>query len=81
MKNGINIQRKNKNVINPHNRAKDFSKLLSLRLSGYLMDVGWFSAIKNGEPVDKNFEPLQWLTYPYIDFITERPNKEFIVFV
>ena len=56
------------------------SKLLSLRLSGYLMDVGWFIAFKTGEPVDKNFEPLPWLTYSFIDFITERLSKEFDVF-
>jgi hypothetical protein len=55
-------------------------KLLSLRLSGYLMDVGWFSAFKTGEPVDGDFEPLPWLTYSFIDFITERLSKEFSVF-
>jgi hypothetical protein len=59
---------------------KVLSKLLSLRLSGYLMDVGWFSAFKAGEPVDKNFEPLPWLTYSFIDFITERLRNEFNVF-
>ncbi len=59
---------------------KVLSKLLSLRLSGYLMDVGWFSEFKTGEPVDKNFEPLPWLTYPFIDFIIERLSKEFSVF-
>ncbi len=32
---------------------KVLSKLLSLRLSGYRMDVGWFSEFKTGEPVDK----------------------------
>jgi len=53
---------------------------LSLRLSGYLIDVGWFSAFKTGEPVDKNFEPLPWLKYPFIDFIIERLSKEFSVF-
>jgi len=59
---------------------KILSKLLSLRLSGYLVDVGWFSAFKIGEPVDKNFEPLPWLTYSFIDFITERLSKEYNVF-
>jgi len=44
------------------------------------MDVGWFSEFKTGEPVDKNFEPLPWLTYPFIDFIIERLSKEFSVF-
>ena len=59
---------------------KVLSRLLSLRLSGYLMDVGWFSAFKIGEPVDKNLEPLPWLTYPFIDFITGKLSKEFNVF-
>ncbi len=59
---------------------KVLSKLLSLRLSGYLLDVGWFSAFKTGEPVDKNFEPLPWLTYSFIDFIIERLRNEFNVF-
>ena len=44
------------------------------------MLVGWFSEFKTGEPVDKNFEPLPWLTYPFIDFIIERLSKEFSVF-
>jgi hypothetical protein len=55
-------------------------KLLSLRLFGYLIDVGWFNAFKTGEPVDKNFKPLPWLTYSFIDFITDRLSKEFTVF-
>ncbi len=59
---------------------KVLAKLLSLRLFGYLIDVGWFSAFKIGEPVDKNFEPLPWLTYSFIDLITERLSKEFNVF-
>jgi len=59
---------------------KVLSKLLSLRLSGYLIDVGWFSAFKAGEPVDKNFKPLPWLTYSFIDFATDRLSKELNVF-
>lgn len=54
--------------------------LLSLRLSGYLIDVGWFIAFKTGEPVDKNYEPLPWLTYSFIDFIEERLRKDVDVF-
>ena len=56
------------------------SKLLSLRLSGYLIDIGWFSAFKTGEPVDGSFKPLPWFTYSFIDFIEERLSKEFNVF-
>jgi len=59
---------------------KVLTNLLSLRLFGYLVDVGWFSAFKIGKPVDKNFEPLPWLTYSIIDFITERLSKDYNVF-
>ena len=59
---------------------KVLTKILSLRSFGYLLDIGWFSAFKLGEPVDKNFEPLPWLTYSFIDFFTERLSKEFNVF-
>ncbi len=59
---------------------KVLSKLLSLRLSGYLMDVGWFNAFKAGEPIGQNSEPLPWVTYSFIDFISERLNKDFSIF-
>jgi len=55
-------------------------KLLSLRLTGYLTDVGWFNAFKTGEPVGNNFEPLPWFTYAFIDFLTEKLDDNFSVF-
>jgi len=55
-------------------------KLLSLRLTGYLTDVGWFNAFKSGEPVGNNFEPLPWFTYSFIDFLTERLNNKLNIF-
>jgi len=59
---------------------KVLSKLLSLRLSGYLMDVGWFNAFKAGEPIGKNLEPLPWITYSFIDFISGRLKRELSIF-
>lgn len=59
---------------------KVLAKLLSLRIFGYLMDVGWFNAFKTGEPVDKYFKPLPWLTYSFIDFITDRLSEDFNIF-
>lgn len=55
-------------------------KLLSLRLTGYLVDVGWFNAFKSGKPVGNNFEPLPWFTYSFIDFLTERLNNKLNIF-
>ena len=59
---------------------KVLSALLSLRHSGFLIDVGWFNAFKSGEPVGNNFEPLPWFTYSFIDFLTERLDNKFNVF-
>ena len=54
--------------------------LLSQLYSGYLIDNGWFKSFKNKAPVDKNGSPMPWLTYPFIDFLNERLNKEMTIF-
>jgi hypothetical protein len=54
--------------------------LFSLRSFGYLSEVGWFNAIKTKSSVDQNFKPIPWVTYPFLDFITERLNKDLEVF-
>lgn len=54
--------------------------LLSLRHSGYLIDSGWFKSYLSGSPVGKNNEPLPWMTYPFIEFIAQRLNKDLNVF-
>jgi hypothetical protein len=54
--------------------------LLSLRHSGYLVDVGWFNAFTAQRSIGKNNEPIPWVTYPFINFITPRLKKKFSVF-
>ena len=54
--------------------------LLSQLHSGYLLDNGWFQSFKNKTSVDKNGNPIPWVTYPFIDFIRERLNKEIDIF-
>jgi len=54
--------------------------LLSLKHSGYLVDVGWFNAFKNKSSVGKNNEPIPWVTYSFIDFILPRLNKNLELF-
>ncbi len=54
--------------------------LLSLRHSGYLVDIGWFNSFINKSPVDADNKPVPWVTYPFIDFITPRLNKKLKVF-
>ena len=45
-----------------------------------LKESGWFDSVKNKKSIDKNGDPLPWLTYPAIDFLKERINKELLVF-
>jgi hypothetical protein len=54
--------------------------LLSQRHSGYLCDQGWFNAFKTNMPVGKDYAPLPWMTYSFIDFVKERLNKDLILF-
>ncbi|MGA8264286.1 MAG: hypothetical protein WB779_07590 [Ignavibacteriaceae bacterium] len=54
--------------------------LLSQLYSGYLLDNGWFQSYKNKTSVDKNGNPIPWITYPFIDFISERLNKNIDIF-
>ncbi|MDP3148677.1 MAG: FkbM family methyltransferase [Ignavibacteria bacterium] len=54
--------------------------LLSLRNTGYLIDIGWFDAFKSGKSVNKELKPVPWVTYPFIDFIEGRLNKTMKVF-
>jgi len=61
-------------------KPKVFKKILSLGLTGYLIDIGWFNAFERGEPIGKNLEPLPWVTYSFIFFIKERLDKNLTIF-
>lgn len=54
--------------------------LLSLRHSQYLVDIGWINSFKKQSPVDKDGNPIPWLTYPFIDFLTPRLKKDMMIF-
>lgn len=49
--------------------------LLSLRNTGYLVDIGWFNAFKTQTAIDLDNNPLPWVTYSFIDFISARLSK------
>jgi precorrin-6B methylase 2 len=62
-----------------------FSKLgllsfYSLKKSGYLHDKGWFKTFKLKRCVDQNGNPIPWMTYAFVDFLTPRLKKDFKVF-
>jgi hypothetical protein len=45
-----------------------------------LTTQGWFRSFKTKQSVDANGQPLPWCTYPFIDFIENRLNKQMNVF-
>jgi hypothetical protein len=63
-------------LINP---AK-LKSLLSFGVKGYLTEIGWFKAVKSHSPVDQNGNAIPWVTYSFIDFISDRIKKEHTIF-
>jgi len=41
---------------------------------------GWFKTVKTRQAVNLEGEPIPWLTYPFIDFIQDRLNKDLSIF-
>lgn len=76
----ITVTDKIKTLISLMCEPKVLAALLSLRHSGYLMDIGWFNAFKSKKPVDNENNPIPWLTYSFISFISPRLNKKLNVF-
>jgi len=58
----------------------DLKLLCSFKYSGILWDYGWWRSYKKKLPVDKEGNPLPWVTYPFIEFITPRLRKEYTMF-
>ncbi len=54
--------------------------LLSFNKKGYLYDIGWFKAFDHKAPVDSDGKPIPWVTYSFIDFISERLNHTQSIF-
>jgi SAM-dependent methyltransferase len=55
-------------------------KLLSMNYSGYLKEIGWIESFKMKMPVDKDLKPIPWMTYPFIDFISDRLRPDMEIF-
>lgn len=54
--------------------------LLSQAYSGYLVESGWIKSFEQKSPVDKDGNPLPWITLPCIDFLAGRINKNITIF-
>lgn len=60
--------------------ARKLKALLSYGVKGYLAEIGWFKAFESKSPVDIDGDPIPWVTYSFIDFITDRIQKSQYVF-
>ena len=54
--------------------------LLSFGVKGYLAEIGWFKAFQTKSPVDQDGNPIPWVTYSFIDFISDRIKKDHTIF-
>jgi hypothetical protein len=57
-----------------------FKMLISMNTNGYLKNIGWINTFNNKMPVDGNNNPLPWVTYSFIDFISERLTNSMDIF-
>lgn len=57
-------------------------KLIRIATSdkSYLKIKGYFKSFKKGIPLDNNNQPVPWMNYPFVDFISKRLNKSIEVF-
>ncbi len=54
--------------------------LLSFGIKGYLSEIGWFKAFETKSAVGRDGEPIPWVTYSFIDFISDRIQQDHTVF-
>jgi hypothetical protein len=52
----------------------------SLGRSGFLKDTGWFKSVKAMAPIDKDGNPIPWMTYSAMGFLEKRINGNMSVF-
>lgn len=54
--------------------------LFSLRKTGPLKEDGWFRSFEEQSSVDADGNPIPWITYPAIEFLSRRVTKGMVVF-
>lgn len=74
------IIKKIKNVIWVVLRQFHLAGIVQLTLKSALKEDGWFLSFDKKESIDKNGDPIPWLTYSSIKFIEKRLKKNFNVF-
>jgi len=69
-----------KRVLNVFLQPRLLKQLFSMETSGYLYETGWIEAFKRQLPIDRDEKPLPWVTYSFIDFISDRLDKNMDIF-
>jgi hypothetical protein len=59
---------------------KEDRTLLGFKKDGYLNDIGWVNSVNKEAVIDKDGNPLPWVTYPFIHFIANRLLPTFNIF-
>jgi hypothetical protein len=54
--------------------------LIGMNSNGYLKEIGWINSFNNQMPVDNDSNPIPWVTYGFIDFISNRLNTNMNIF-
>lgn len=53
---------------------------LARKMVPYLVESGWIESIRRQESVDRDGQPIPWITYPAVDFLEQRVRPEMTVF-
>ncbi|GGH09462.1 class I SAM-dependent methyltransferase [Sphingobacterium alkalisoli] len=54
--------------------------LLSLSIKGYFVEKGWINSYLTKQALDTSGNPIPWLTYSFLDFISGRLKSNFKLF-
>jgi hypothetical protein len=54
--------------------------ILRLHPKSYLLREGWFSSFRKNASINRNGDPIPWVTYSFLHFIERRLNKGLRVF-
>lgn len=55
-------------------------KNLVFRKESFIYSTGWINSIEKLSPVNKNYEPIPWMNYHFVKFITNRLNSSMDIF-
>lgn len=53
---------------------------IQLAIAGYMLQTGWLRSFYSKRSVDKNGNPIPWITYPALKFVAEKIQPEHRVF-